>query len=448
MSANQINIDLNFQLLFCPGAELLFDPDAGTRKAGGIHLHGIKATLARRTEPKKARHEFFSFIPYSSDITLKSQDPTIVKYAQSCHAIAAEELKRIQNNGFTKTATFSDKVIASSQTSVLSCSQVDNEQFSDTKRNSYLEMMQEISKVPHDDKYSETVSEITEKHREFLDFDLLLGNLLQDKHLRPFIDIISENTFTKTLKTVEVCTDRITKQIYNPLKSQPTLHTVYSVATEDPENFPQDPEKEVLQDIRKWDPSNIPETSDSVQLVIANNVIRKASSVKQTLQAMLNLMGNDGFLLVQEATTNFHIVASADSVFCDTGRSFEDLNDRSCSIYCDLIKWRHIFSENGFDIIHEISDNLLSSLFLLRRKRTNMVEKQTIVDINDMSCNWTETLKSKLKELDSKPKGENLWLKADTCTSGILGIVNCLKREIGGEKLRLVYYLFESFDEY
>ena len=411
-------------------------PDSKIQTAGGVHFHGIKNTLARRTEPRRATHEAYSFTPYSSSLNLCDQDQTTVKYTQYCHIVAAEILKKALDNGISKTHTFSEKLMASTQKASENGIQDTQQLFSDPKANSYLEVLREMSAVPHDDKYSEIVTNTIWKDTETLQLDLLLGNLLHSKYLKHCVDIIAENTFSKGVKAVEVCFDGISKEIFRMLTSHGVLKASYSVATTDPEQFKHDSEKEKLQDVIKWQPYDNTDNLDRAQIIIANNVLRKHSNVKQTLRHMSELLGEDGFLLVHEVTTNFHVAAPIDGIYCNILPTFDDLNERTCSIYCDVTKWRQMFSEEGFDIIFETSDNLLSSLFLLRRKRSISVEKQTFMDINDSTCSWVEALKSKLKDLNSKPKGENLWLTANTYNSGIVGMMACLWQETGCEKLR------------
>jgi fatty acid synthase len=140
-----------------------------------------------------------------------------------------------------------------------------------------------------------------------------------------------------------------------------------------------------------------------------------------------------GFLLVQEVTKNFHLALPLDGFTNDD--VYDDLSSRSCSIYCTDEKWREIFQEEGLEIIYKKSDQFFNTLFLLK-KIDNHSAPQKVINLTDLGCNWVETLKEEILAMQSKPKGDNLWLVADENVNGIMGMVNCLRQESGGDRIR------------
>lgn len=53
---------------------------------------------------------------------------------------------------------------------------------------------------------------------------------------------------------------------------------------------------------------------------------------------------------------------------------------------------------------------------------------------------WVDTLKSTFTQFKNKPKNENVWMVADdNSLNGILGLINCLRQEPGGDRFRCIY---------
>lgn len=52
---------------------------------------------------------------------------------------------------------------------------------------------------------------------------------------------------------------------------------------------------------------------------------------------------------------------------------------------------------------------------------------------------WVEHLKQKFREYKDRPKTDNVWLFAnDNDLNGIIGLVNCLRQEPGGDRFRCI----------
>lgn len=413
--------------------------NTNSRVTGGVHIYDVGCTLAQRVEQKTATHESFQFVPYSSSLSLTEQDLALVKYSERCLSVSAAEFLKATNNGFTKSRHFSEKLLTSGQTHDASEDIIAfQENLPDAKQeSSCLASLLAINKVDHNEKYDDSVTEILKTNKTGFEFDILLSNLLQAKFLVPALGIFTENVRMQNAKCVEISEEKATKTIQNLTSSNILLKPKYYVALVDSKGTDNDAESEPPEDTIPWDlEQKAPVIIANAQLVIANNVIRKHQNIKHCISSILDILAEEGFILIHEVTTNFQIAACLDNIYCDNVTDYQDLDDRTCSIYCNAPKWKNIFEEEGLEVIYEVSDNLLSSLFLLRRKVTNVTEKQTVIDVNDTDCVWVEDLKGRVEEVGNKAKGENLWLRADSAKSGILGLVTCLGRELENNKLR------------
>ncbi|KPM02590.1 fatty acid synthase-like protein 1 [Sarcoptes scabiei] len=98
----------------------------------------------------------------------------------------------------------------------------------------------------------------------------------------------------------------------------------------------------------------------------------------------------------------------------------------------------------GLSLISNKSDSLTSTCLLFRKKINNIKpEMQSIVPIYFGSFDkWVNKLKQTFIEKKSRPKNENIWLLADDSHfNGILGMINCLRQEPGGDRFRCIFSL-------
>ncbi|XP_076049052.1 fatty acid synthase-like [Oratosquilla oratoria] len=84
--------------------------------------------------------------------------------------------------------------------------------------------------------------------------------------------------------------------------------------------------------------------------------------------------------------------------------------------------------------------------FGLWKKASNGVKRDLIfVDEKCRTFTWVEELKSKMLTPED-PKGSKLWLVSSDPSGGLLGLVNCLRREPGGERLRCIFDMTGTLD--
>ena len=102
----------------------------------------------------------------------------------------------------------------------------------------------------------------------------------------------------------------------------------------------------------------------------------------------------------------------------------------------------------GFNLIGRKTDSIGSMSVLFRKVLSNVdpPSKENIIEINTNCNKWFETLKEKIIEMKEKEeKDENIWLIAnDSPKNGIIGLINCLRLEPGGESIRCLF----DYDNY
>ena len=350
------------------------------------------------------------------------------KYAEVCRTVLSSGLKNGIRDLLGETISHSENTKAESSDLDTDLQKWQKES-SGLKDQALLEVLNAITAVSNENESKEKFRDILKSKAEDLQCDMLLGNLLQASILRPCIDIIKENTTSKTLKVIEITKTNWSDNL-REFVSMTQQSARYTVATVDPDLRERVSVKGTVKEVINWEPGcKVPENMGTYDLIVANNILRKSGNIREALTSMQRVLDDDGFMLVHEVTTNFHTTAILDEVWKVTCLKYNDLNERTCSLYCDASKWRQILSEEGMEVIQEFSDNLLSSLFLLRKRSTNQVEKQTVLDVTDHTCTWVEELKTKIAERGEDSKGKCLWLKSDDNKSGVLGLVSCLRKE-------------------
>ena len=61
----------------------------------------------------------------------------------------------------------------------------------------------------------------------------------------------------------------------------------------------------------------------------------------------------------------------------------------------------------------------------------------TIINIDDLSFDWVEVVKTAMTTHQEAAPGHTIWLVSENLPqSGIIGMVNCLKQEPGGDRIR------------
>ena len=439
----------NLNYAFFSAIECTVDNYCGTCVAGGVHMLGLHVTTApRRHDYHQPVLESFTFVPYTTSLNPGSLDESLVKYSELCGDCSLKGLQSLLtkhgSNGLknkqqietlVSAAVADQKNMVSDAQNGLESKLLNDIDLAHEKHHGCLEVLKSVFDVDYCENFTDVVDNVVKSKSEMLKSDMLLGHLHKTDNLKPCLDIVVENTLSKNLKVLEVDNTGMVDVAGPLLDSHPLLNVSYMVATTDTDTATQLAETDGVSDVVKWKPCDVlPGNFKKTHLVIANNITRKQVNIRQSLLSMADCVDDGGFLLVQEVTKNFHVALPLD------GLCFEwecnDMNERTSGIYCDACKWRQIFSELGLEVIYEVSDNIYSSVFLLKKQTHSSLEIQTVLDVSSTDCDWVEELKSKMSECQSKSKGENLWLKADGHASGIMGMVNCLRQEPGGDKIR------------
>lgn len=59
-----------------------------------------------------------------------------------------------------------------------------------------------------------------------------------------------------------------------------------------------------------------------------------------------------------------------------------------------------------------------------------------VVEVDSLDYSWVEPLKKELELGQGRPDNQKVWLVAKNPCNGVVGMLNCLRQENGGSRLR------------
>ena len=291
-------------------------------------------------------------------------------------------------------------------------------------------------------------NEILNDLRQKLEFDVskdiinLAGR--NERMIRPMLDTVNENV--APIRQLNVLEMNVTNGIIGPDISQMQIETFivsisigYTIAHSNLELTKEMKELKIGgYNTTKWDyqTDNFPQDiKEQFNLIIHRDSFELWTiDLNEYFKSASKVLKDNGFVLAvfRSKVTTPEIILN------------EFLRNKSYPSEKELLNRIEIFSkaaiENGFKMICKKTDSMLFTLVLLR-KNDKKIEpnKQTVIEVKAKNYEeWIEPLKELIKE--HKLKGENIWLFAnDTSINGIMGLVQCLRLESGGENLRYIF---------
>ena len=225
--------------------------------------------------------------------------------------------------------------------------------------------------MPGDKAFPENVHNLLVFHQTDLSADPLLSSLSDVTALRPFLDVVLENALTLNLNVceLEAGDSGIYRHIVRQMADQPKLHVKVTAAGK---QLPRGEDFDVL-DVtpREWDFTKESSELGKFHLVVLNNVLHRQTRVSEALEKAAALMEVGGFLLVQEVTHNFPVFLTLEGLHKDLSLKASE-NGSVYGRYRSASAWQELFSSAGLEVVMTASDGCLSSLFLVRRRVTEV----------------------------------------------------------------------------
>ena len=178
-------------------------------------------------------------------------------------------------------------------------------------------------------------------------------------------------------------------------------------------------------EVTTWDISKKPPGDvNKSDLVIASNLIHMTSDVPSALENIKLALSPKGFVLLHEVTASLE---SARAIFGKNG--FTTSGEQKYFLTDE--QWLKCLETCGLSVVSLQKVGSVSSL-LLCRLANNTEETPVFIDV-DGSFEFVPKLQTALAADDKSP----IWLCSFTTSpTGIVGMTNCLRQEMGGERIR------------
>ena len=256
--------------------------------------------------------------------------------------------------------------------------------------------------------------------------------------LKVMLDTVIENKVGPNLKISEVgaAEGKVFSRAVPLLSLHPMVQLNYTATDKNEELLGTITElaPEDLVEVCTWDVSKQPPGAvNKSDLIIASNLIHMTSDLSNALENIKSALSPRGFVLLHEVTANLE---AARAIFGKNG--FTPSGQEQKYFLTDQ-QWVKTLQGVGLNVVSMKRIGSVSSLLLCRLTNASE-EKPVFIDV-DETFEFLPNLQTAMASGDKSP----IWLRSFTASpTGIVGMTNCLRQELGGEKIRC---LFASPDE-
>ena len=400
-----------------------------TCSAGGVEIHGLHPTVAphRPNLQNLPVVEQSHFVPYIETV---SQESETVEYYTSCKDLMRTFLAKLLSNGYNEKMHNLEQLrdcLRLLSHDVLETG--DDILISDTSSGeTLLQLLKDINNLEHTKDLLENVSNLILSRLASLNKDKVLGLFLEPYWLKTCLAVVVENTSGYRLKVTEFAAAR--GQMYNyimpQLDTEPMLAVEYFTLNEDWDDDQQTEKKDDVNKVTWKNGQKLPSHVMGVDLVVINFLFTFLTDdeVKEALQQAVSCVKDQGFIMIHCPVKLSEVLFALGGLSnCTNGTQIGDLYSfQSIS---------SVLKEMSCEPIAQKSCGKFQQLLLLRKIPAHCTDYKTI-SVSDLSYEWVDEIKTSMVTENQDVvlevgKGE---------ASGIIGMVNCLRKEPGGDRFR------------
>ena len=272
-----------------------------------------------------------------------------------------------------------------------------------------------------------------------------------ERLIRPLLDIVSEsNVPKKDIKVIEINVSNaiMATEADNHLSCAAIypISVDYTLVNNSIENLHEDYKNKSFK-LNEWDhkKSSFPSDIKPVDLLILRDTQELWDlNLENLLQEIYDTIVSKGYLL---SVFRYKLTEPEIALNRIYGKNL--LNDQI--LEKRINDFINIALNKGFNMICRKSDSIGSIAILFRKIISNNLinpKELQIIPIDSNYEKWFDILKNKIIEnKENDKKDENLWLIAnDSSINGIIGLVNCLRLEPGGERIRCILDYDKQFE--
>ncbi|KAG9267961.1 fatty acid synthase [Astyanax mexicanus] len=385
--------------------------------AGGVQICGLHATVAPRRQQQQTPPtlEEFVFVPYEERECLRSNEK-LEDQLRHCKGLISRLQRKLVNQGV--------------KISIPGLENVSGDQLiSAEAEGGLLHLLSVLCGLELNGNLHSELQQTVQKERDCLLQDPLLNGLLDSHNLRHCLDTALENSSPGKLKVVEALSSegRVFSRAVSLLNIQPMLRLDYTASDLNTELLAAQQSSLEEQGISaaQWDPQQGPASGNltGADLVVCNCAPGVVASPATLLENLASSAKEGGFVLL-------HTLLRGDTLG-ETVAFLNSLDNQNGLL--TQVEWEKLFEKASLKVLMMKKSFYGSVLFLGRRQTA---EKQPItLSVDSTDYKWVENLKSILAEASEKP----VWITATNSHNGVVGMVNCLRQEPGGNRIRCAF---------
>ncbi|KAK7134929.1 hypothetical protein R3I93_018135 [Phoxinus phoxinus] len=387
--------------------------------AGGVQICGLHATVAPRRQQQQTPPtlEEFVFVPNVDSDCLRTNEK-LGDQLRHCKGLIQRLQKKLANQG----VKISIPGLEDSNEGQLIGAEAEK---------GLLRLLSVLCGLELNGNLRSELEQTVEKERDCLLQDPLLNGLLDSQALRHCLDTALENSTPGKLKVLEAlaANGRVFSRAVGLLNIQPMLrldYTASDVSTDQLSAHQSSLEEQGISSAQ-WDPLQGPATGglDGADLVVCNCAVGPTTNPASLIENLTSAAKEDGFVLL-------HTLLRGDTL----GETVAFLTSQSNQEgLLTQTEWEELFQKASLNVVMLRKSYYGSALFLCRRRQQSSQKHPILIFVDPTDYKWVETLKSTLAESSDIP----VWLIATKGHNGVVGMVNCLRQEPGGNRIRCAF---------
>ncbi|KAJ7984800.1 hypothetical protein DPEC_G00358530 [Dallia pectoralis] len=391
--------------------------------AGGVQICGLHATVAPRRQQQQSPPtlEEFLFVPYRETECLSANEK-LGDQLNHCKDLIHKLQKKLAPQGVKLSIPglegVSDPVVPRPEPS----------------EPGLLRLLSLLCGLELNGNLRSELEQTVEKERGCLLQDPLMHGLLDGPAFRQCLDTALENTTPGKIKVLEALSSdgQLFSRAVPLLNIQPMLRLEY-VATATTLDL-LTPHQTTLDALgittAQWDPEQAQVPGGAVggaDLVVCNHAWGPLGVRAEVLVGNLASGAKAGGFVMLHTLLKGETLG--ETVAFLTSKASQNNHQGLLS----QAEWEQVFSEASLNVLAVKKSFYGSALFLCRCRLPR--RPPYFLSVDPMHYQWVETLKATLAEPSDSP----VWLTATESHSGVVGMVNCLRQEPGGNRIRCAF---------
>eukprot|EP00064_Thunnus_orientalis_P003928 superscaffoldBa00000342_g3939 len=391
--------------------------------AGGVQICGLHATVAPRRQQQQSPPtlEEFVFVPYVETECLIGSGK-LTEQLRLCKGLIHRLQKKLAPHGVKLSIPgvhgLSDDPLPSPEPS----------------EPSLVRLLALLCGLELNGNLCSELEQTVEKERACLLHDSLLQGLLDDAALRHCLDTAMENSMPGKIKVLEALSNdgQLFSRVVELLNIQPMLYVDYIATATNLDLLT--PHQASLEELAvtsaQWDPLMGPAPGGVIggaDLVVCNHTWGPLRTDAGLMVANLASGARQGGFILLHTLLKGETLGETVAFLSSTSQSSSKRG------LLTQAEWEKVFSDASLSLVAVRKSFYGSALFLCR---CQSLSKQPIfLPVDSTDYKWVETLKVMLAESSDCP----VWLTASQAHCGIVGMVNCLRQEPGGSRIRCAF---------